>query len=337
MNYSLAYRRYSLPFRVPVRTAHGLWTVREGLFARLEREDGRVGFGECAPIPWFGTGTVDDAERVFGKLGSSVSDEQIDGLDAQFGCVKFALNAARESMVPTPACALEYLPVAALLPAGRAALEKIPALADGGFRTFKWKVGVGAVADEIALLDDVCAALPAGARLRLDANGAWARRDAERWLSRCLDYPVELIEQPVAADAAGAEDLLLGLAGDYPVPIALDESVIGAGDVGRWMDSGWPGIYVIKLSLLGGVGGAVGRLPRDRVVFSSALETKVGGIAALRMAFEFFEKTDKPRALGFGVWPLFEDARFDGPRAAPFVRAADLAQTGLEELWNAMN
>ncbi len=337
VNYAFAYRRYSLPFRTPVRTAHGLWTRREGLLVRLESEDGGARFGECAPIPWFGTETVDEAEVVCAAFDGRVSDERIAEIDEKkYPCLRFALGKRGIANAEPKPCA-PYLPVAALLPAGRAALDKIPALAEMGFRTFKWKVGAADAADEMVLLDDVCAALPAGARLRLDANGAWNRRIAERWLSRCAEYPVEFIEQPVAADAAGAEDLLLGLAGDYPVPLALDESVAGSGDVARWLESGWPGIFVIKPALLGDVERVAGRLPKDRVVFSSALETGLGAAAALRVAFEFFPGTEKPRALGFGVWPLFEDARFDGPRAAPFVRREDFEQSNPEILWNALN
>jgi O-succinylbenzoate synthase len=354
VNYAFAYRRYSLPFRTPVRTAHGLWTKREGVLVRLEREDGRAGFGECAPIPWFGTETVGGAAEVCAAFGARVSDEQIEAVGAGFGCVRFALDGARFSaglhdggaaqagaahccISEASPCLPPCLPVAALLPAGRTAPGRIAALGGAGFRTFKWKVGAGDAADEMALLDDVCAALPGGARLRLDANGAWNRRVTERWLSKCVGYPVEFMEQPVAADAAGAEDLMLGLAGDYPTPLALDESVASAGDAERWLELGWPGIFVIKPALLGDAGRVIGRLPRERVVFSSALETGVGAAAALRAAFEFFSGTDKPRALGFGVWPLFEDARFDGPRAAPFLRAGDVLQSQPEILWNALN
>src|SRR5439155_4576617 len=129
----------------------------------------------------------------------------------------------------TPVGDRTYLPVAALVPAGRAALAEIATKAEAGFRVFKWKVGVGDAADELSLLDDICAALPGGAKLRLDANGAWDRRKAERWLERCAERPVEFLEQPVAADAKGATDLLLGLASDFPTPLALDESVASDG------------------------------------------------------------------------------------------------------------
>jgi len=132
--------------------------------------------------------------------------------------------------------------VAALLPAGRLALAQVASKAEAGFRVFKWKVGVGDPADELVLLDDVCAALPNGGRLRIDANGAWDRRQAERWLERCADRPVEFVEQPAFAEpAAGTpsrqkcDDLLLGLAGYFPTPIALDESVATDGEVERWL------------------------------------------------------------------------------------------------------
>jgi O-succinylbenzoate synthase len=227
--------------------------------------------------------------------------------------------------------------VAALLPAGRAVLESVGPKAEMGFRTFKWKVGVGDLADELALLDDVIAALPAGSKLRLDANGAWDRRRAERWLERCADRPVEFVEQPIDAAARGAEDLLRGLAEDYPTPVALDESVAGASEVERWLGAGWLGIFVIKPALLGGGAGQVLeklQATKARVVFSSALETAVGAQAALRMALAF---GGEPRALGFGVWPLFEDGRFDGPQLAPFIRSEDVERINPEAVWNALS
>jgi len=70
------------------------------------------------------------------------------------------------------------------------------------------------------------------------------------------------------------------------------------------------------------------------VVFSSALETAVGARAALRLAFQW---PGEARALGFGVWPLFADARFDGPALAPFLRVEDVERINVEATWNALN
>jgi O-succinylbenzoate synthase len=225
------------------------------------------------------------------------------------------------------------LPVAALLPAGVAAPGALRRAVEAGFKTFKWKVGVSDVAGELGLLDDLCAGLPGGGRLRLDANGAWDRRRADRWLGRCAERPVEFVEQPVARDA---DDLLRGLAGDFPTPIALDESLAGDGDFERWLAAGWPGLYVVKPSLIEDLESVLSRLAaaKSAVVFSSALETAAGARSALRTAFDW---PGQARSLGFGVWPLFGDQTFDGPAAKPFFTRADVEGMDPENLWNALS
>ncbi len=354
---------------------------------RLVDEHGAAGFGEAAPIPWFGTETADEVAAACARLGTQVGPGQIEAIPERLGCLRFALTSAlsecrakgqKDEVKEEPG---GHAAIAALLPAGREAPGLAARKAEAGFRTFKWKVGAGDALDELALLDDLLAALPPGARLRLDANGAWDRRTAERWLGRCADLPmVEFVEQPVAAAIPDREtdararmkttDLLLGLAGDFPVPLALDESAANAHDVNFWLEAEWPGLFVLKPALLGDVAGVLARLQAagcdaqsGRVVFSSALETAVGARAALGWALRWeeeipSERSEKPdnsksqiskdgvvdggkklakRAAGFGVWPLFEDARFDGPAAAPFVRAKDIRIPDEEAAWNALS
>ena len=358
MHYRFQFRRYRLALRAPVRTAHGPWAELEGVIVRLAAEGGGVGYGEAAVIPWFGTETADEAEAACRELGEHVDDARLESVPARLACLRNAIASARFEIGQVSdrpngresgmgqVTDLTYLPVAALLPAGRAALAGIAPKAEAGFRTFKWKVGVGDAADELALLDDVCAALPEGAKLRLDANGAWDRRTAERWLERSAERPVEFIEQPCFAGAgetttrrAKADDLLRGLAESFPTPIALDESIAGEGDVERWLALGWRGIFVVKPALLGDAAGALEKLAAAKadVVFSSALETAVGARAALRRAFAWKPPGGAGRALGFGVWPLFADARCDGPHTAAFLRVEDVERLNPEGVWNAVN
>jgi O-succinylbenzoate synthase len=246
MAYLFEFKRYRLPLAATLRTAHGSWTEREGLIVRLESEAGRVGFGEIAPLPWFGTETHAEAEEICRKFGPKVTDGLLDGVPGRFGCVRFALAAARAGPAAGPG--QSRLPVAALLPAGREALAVLPAKLAAGFLAFKWKVGVSAVEEELGLLDDLLAELPAYVKLRLDANGAWDRRQAAKWLARCAERPVEFVEQPVRPDD---EATLLGLAADYPVTLALDESVTGLAAAQRWQGLGWRGVFVIKPALAG--------------------------------------------------------------------------------------
>jgi O-succinylbenzoate synthase len=331
--YRLAYRRYRLPLLRSVRTAHGLWTEREGLVVRLEDETGRSGFGEVAPVPWAGSETLAEAENTLAKLGGEVDSAALERIDERYGCVRFALSLARGAgTAGSPAG--PRLPVAALLPAGQAALAAADQAAADGWVAFKWKVGVFADADEWALLDDLLARLPGFARLRLDANGAWTVRQAARWLERCAERPVEFVEQPVAPENV---DALTGLAEDYPTKLALDESVTGIASLRTWLERGWPGVCVVKPVLAGDCQEVLALLARGRadVVFSSAFETAVGRQAALRMAFQF--RGRQPRALGFGVTPLFKDGRFDGLPAVPFVSVDDVNQMNPEAVWNALN
>lgn len=340
MEYSFAYRRYHLPFRSPLRTAHGLWSAREGILLRLEARDGAVSYGEAAPIPWFGTETVDEVEEACRKLGEVVDDTLLDTVPGKLGCLRSAFASARTELAEPRDMTSRQ--VASLLPAGKAALDLIESQAEVGFRVFKWKVGAANAMDELGLLDDICAKLPDGARLRLDANGAWDRRTAERWLERCAERPVEYVEQPCFADASQGtalqnktEDLLMGLANDYPTPLALDESLIRLGDITRWIDAGWSGFYVLKPSLLENAQAAQVKLAKAhaKVVFSSALETAIGAKAALQLAFSW---TGHAYALGFGVWPLFHDPRMNGPGTAPFMRWHDVERLNEEATWNAL-
>uniref|UniRef100_UPI00404AC204 o-succinylbenzoate synthase n=1 Tax=Cephaloticoccus sp. TaxID=1985742 RepID=UPI00404AC204 len=351
MDYRLAYRRYHLEFRRPVRTSHGLWTHREGVIVRLTGSDGVVRYGEAAPIPWFGTETVDEVAEACAQLGEKVDDARLDAVPEELGCLVNALRVARTPAVDPANVAPRQ--IAALLPAGQAAMPLIEPLADAGFRIFKWKVGVGELTEELGLLDELCGRLPSGAKLRLDANGAWDRRTAQRWLERCAERPIEFVEQPCFAEPSAfakamadksqgtteqrkLEDLLLGLAQDFPTPLALDESVIRAAHVERWLDLGWPGFYVLKPSLLADPVAVTAKLAaaKAKVVFSSALETGVGAKAALRTAFA---STGEPFALGFGVWPLFALPELNGPTATPFVRWADVSRINEEAVWNALN
>ena len=330
MVYRFAHKTYRLPLATPLRTAHGSWSEREGIIVRLENEAGRVGFGEIAPIPWFGTETLAEAGALCRDLGDQVPDETLDAVPEHLGCIRFALAQARS--FPEPLDAPTRLPVAALLPAGTDALKILPRKLHAGYLAFKWKVGVDDLEDELGMLDDLLARLPAHARLRLDANGAWSGREAMRWLDRCAGRPIEFVEQPVAR---GDDDTLLGLARDYPVVLALDESVVGLAEARRWQGLGWPGVFVIKPALAGPLRELVewiGKTKAD-VVFSSAIESVLARSAILH---QILAQPLTKRALGFGTGGMFGDRRWDGPVLGPLVDASCVAANPGEDIWNAL-
>jgi o-succinylbenzoate synthase len=309
MSYTLSVKPYQRRFRQPLQTHHGLWEVREGLLVGLHREDGSVGWGEVAPIPWFGTETVEGAIAYFNHLPQVLSEVDIFAIPDTLPCCQFGLGSAWERLHALPS-RVELAPrkLSALLPAGEAACEVWPLLWQKGHRTLKWKIGVLPIDTELEIFRDLTNALPEGAKLRLDANGGLSLLDAQRWLENCdrlrSDFSdridptkIEYLEQPLPPEEFEA---MLHLGSIYHTSIALDESVATLGQLVRCHERGWRGVMVIKAAIAGypqALRKFLAAHPLD-AVFSSVFETAVGRAAALALAQEF---NRKDRAIGFGV------------------------------------
>ena len=90
-----------------------------------------------------------------------------------------------------------------------------------GYRILKIKVGDGPLTEEIERLQMLCATLPVGVALRLDANTAWSAADAERFLAACLPLPIDGIEEPLRSPDIATLHRLQAM---VPFPLAIDES-----------------------------------------------------------------------------------------------------------------
>ena len=324
------YRTYRAAFRQPLVTAHGVWPGREGVLVRLTAETGRSALGEIAPLPAWGSETLAAALAFCARLPTALDEAVVHEVPAALPCCRFALETAWDALQrPDDPVPVRQLPLAALLPAGPAAVEAATHAAARGFTTMKWKVGVGDAAAERALLPRVLAALPAGGRLRLDANGAWDLAESRLWLQACEGRPIEFVEQPLPV---GREQPVIELATAFATRLALDESVAHETDLHRWLDFGWPGIYVIKPALAGSPRQVLKLLAdyEAEAVFSSALETAVGARAALQVAAR---ANLAGRALGFGTIGCFADERLNLPNPGPSLATKWLARLAPPPLW----
>ena len=90
----LSTKTYRIPFRMPLRTAHGLWSEREGVLVRLEDGDGWVGYGEAAPVPGFAGATQGEIESAVRTIGRDVDKTLLARVIAQGGALGFALASA---------------------------------------------------------------------------------------------------------------------------------------------------------------------------------------------------------------------------------------------------
>lgn len=199
---------YRLSFRRPWRTATAVLECRSGRLLRLTADDGRSGWGDCAPLPEFGIG--EDTAQAFA--------EECAYLDLAAQAAGLPLNAW---LSDRPAC--ESIAVNAAL---GAICEVSPAMlaeaAGTGYTVVKLKAGVDRVAEEIAALQRLAASAGSRLRFRLDANGAWDFADAAAFIAGCAGLPVEGLEEPLHAPERQALARLQQLAA---FPLAIDESL----------------------------------------------------------------------------------------------------------------
>jgi O-succinylbenzoate synthase len=305
--YFWQFRVYQRPLLRPLQTHHRLWQIREGIIIRLEAEDGRIGWGEIAPLPEFGSETLSAAILFCQSLENPLSINSIFSIPEQFPACQFAFESALEDLsIENQSRELEPKKYSYLLPTGAAVFPCLDdILAANQTNTYKWKIGVNSLKQELNLFEKLITRLPREIKLRLDANGGLSITDSRIWLKIADESKIiEFIEQPLPP-SQWLE--MLQLSQDFTTGIALDESVANLRQIEECYQQGWRGIFVIKPAITGSIQGLRnlwGKYPLD-LVFSSVLETNIGRKSALRLAQEY---PRKERALGFGVQQWFNNS-----------------------------
>jgi o-succinylbenzoate synthase len=180
--------------------------------------------------------------------------------------------------MPQPAPVRDRILVNATVPAVDAASVPAVLARFDGCRTAKVKVAERGqtLADDIARVAAVRAAMGPEGRVRIDANGGWNVDEAEHAVHALAAFDLEYVEQPCASVEELAE--LRRRVKYLGIPVAADESVRKAADPIAVARAGAADLLVIKAQPLGGVHRALeivaeAGLP---VVVSSALDTSVG-------------------------------------------------------------
>src|SRR5919199_2853020 len=177
--YQFEFRPYRRSFKRTLSTSHGNWDVREGIILRLQDETGRVGWGEIAPIPWFGSESLEQALAFCQQLPPKITATDILSIPDQLPACQFGFESAcvwgeeewGESSPSKIQNLKSIIPYSNLLPTGEVALQSWQTPWHQGNRTFKWKIGVAAITQELKLFNQLIQGLPLSAKLRLYANG----------------------------------------------------------------------------------------------------------------------------------------------------------------------
>ena len=293
---------YQRQFKQPLSTSHGVWLVRQGIIINLTDETGKVVQGEIAPLPWFGSETLTQARQFCQQLGKTITRGQIATIPNNLPACQFAFESALEKLTQENINTDLSLNYCYLLPAGTAALKTsqdiLSAKVGNSSTTFKWKIGVQKIEEEITILKQLITGFPPNTKLRLDANGGFNLQQARKLLEITESISIiEYVEQPLPPE--NFVDFFL-LNTEYSTVLALDESIASLSQLQEFYQRGWQGVYVIKAAIMGFPSRLRQFCRNNKIdaVFSSVFETKIGRQAVLNLATELGNNN---RAVGFGV------------------------------------
>lgn len=183
-----------------------------------------------------------------------------------------------------------------------------------GFKCIKIKVGAIDWTSELNLIKSIRSRyLPDELTIRVDANGGFSMDNALPRLKQLADLGVHSIEQPIPA---GNWDLMKFLCEVSPLPIALDEELIGIygeEEKKRLLSHINPAYIILKPALCGGFSGAEEwiRLAENQGIgwwITSALESNVG----LNAIAQFTGQLNSGVPQGLGTGGLFTN-NFESP------------------------
>ena len=313
-----------LHFKQPAGTSRGVYTTRRSWFLTLTDDYGRCGVGECAPLPQLSCDDIPD----YGAKLRAVCDQfcasgviDYDRL-RPFPSMLFGLETALQHLhagshrlFDTPfARGEEGIPINGLVWMGSfdEMLSRMEEKMNAGFRCIKLKIGAIDFDEELSLIRRIRERFSKEEiELRVDANGAFAPDEALDKLRLLARYDIHSIEQPIRQ---GQWDAMARLCRESPLPIALDEELIGVNEPSRkeaLLDTISPAYIILKPSLHGGMAGTKEwiSLAQARGIGSwitSALESNVGLNAIAQLTALFYgPHISMPQGLGTGL--LFTD------------------------------
>lgn len=336
----------------PLRTAGGDFDRREISVVRIESEDGVFGYGEAATLPDWGTETLEEARTCLNSLANHPPLLGRDLLEKAHGpTCHFALETALLDLVArqrgvslrallNPDHHVRRVPVNATIGGGPAKLvrEQAAGLFQQGFDCIKVKVGMVTHDEDIAR---VRAAGASGARIRIDANGAWGVDEAISFLERLTaEVELEYCEQPVPADPP---ELLGQVASSVSVPIAADESAHPWPKPLDIIELRSADVLIIKPMVIGSILRCIDiwdRAVRQEmsVVFTSSIDGAIGRCAVAQMvaSLEIPARGNSPLHHGLATGSLFERDIGELPIEAGRIVLPESPGLGIWPLMNAI-
>lgn len=310
------FQKYILNFKQASGTSRGVLHTKETYFLKVVDGD-RFGYGECAVFKGL---SVDDREDYEEKLiwlckninrnAEELLRELIEFPSIQFGLEQVLLSAQQKNPFELFSSKFikseDAIAINGLIWMGNETFMKqqISEKIKAGFSVIKLKIGAIDFETEIALLKSIRNEFSSEEiELRVDANGAFKPSEALDKLKRLSDLEIHSIEQPIKS---GQVEEMAKLCSTTPLPIALDEELIGVFDVTKKQELLQiikPQYIILKPSLVGGFKGSSAwiQLAKKQDIgwwITSALESNIGLNAIAQWTYTL--NNQMPQGLGTG-------------------------------------
>ena len=317
------YTQFFLNFKQASGTSRGVLTTKETFFLEIS-ENGKKGIGECGLFRGLSFDDVPNYEEKLQWLCENINldfsylKKELNLFPSiWFGFEQAILNLKNGTDLYFPSdftAGKSSIKINGLIWMGNADFmqKQIEEKLNEGFDCIKLKIGVDWNTEK-EILKKLRAKFPAKQlELRVDANGGFTFEEAEVVLQELADLEIHSIEQPIKAfNKAGSEksdggSQMAELCGKTPIPIALDEELIGIIDFEekkKLLEEIKPQFIILKPSLIGGFSGCNEWISLAENLeigwwITSALESNIGLNAIAQ--YTFTKNSAMPQGLGTG-------------------------------------
>lgn len=318
-----------LHFIQPAGTSRGVYTTRQSYYVTLsdDNEPGSVGIGECATLPDLSCDAMPPKE--YERILKGFCDDlcQSGKIDKEamrsYPSMLFGLETAKRQLDNGGGVDLfntpfgrgeEGITINGLIWMGTfdEMFQRLEAKLKAGFHCVKLKIGAIDFEKELRLIQHIRQHFSRKeVELRVDANGGFTPDNAMQRLEALAKYDIHSIEQPIRQHQWKE---MARLCKNSPLPIALDEELIGVNDLtekNRLLDTIQPQYIILKPSLHGGISGTREwiKLAKERGIGSwmtSALESNIGLNAIAQLTADIYGP-HITMAQGLGTGQLFSD------------------------------
>jgi o-succinylbenzoate synthase len=312
-----SYHKYILDFKQPSGTSRGVMTHKETWFIIIENNQ-KKGVGECGILRGL---SCDDRPDYEEKLAWTCANIHL-GVDQlwealiEFPSIQFGVEMAFQSLASENPFLLfpssftdgqKSIPINGLIWMGDEAFMKqqIEVKLAEGFHCLKLKIGAIDFDEELKLLGYIRQNFtPEEVEIRVDANGAFNKSEALNKLNQLSGFKLHSIEQPIQKNNT---DSMSELCKSTPIPIALDEELIGVfslEDKEQLLLKIMPQYIILKPSFVGGFRGTnewilLAEKYNIKWWITSALESNIGLNAIAQ--WTFLKENSMPQGLGTGA------------------------------------